>query len=160
MDEVRTKFDDFDLLLTDAASEELRTALHQQIRAFNDSRSEPHRAVRQAGVHKLDIFIRDGEGRLRGGLVASTYWDWLEVDDLWLEDGLRGWGYGRRLLAMAEAEARARGCTRAWVRTFRFQARGFYERLGYRVVGQLEDYPPGSAFYWMRKDFATEEGGE
>ena len=59
---------------------------------------------------------------------------------------------------MAEGEARARGCTRAWVRTFRFQARGFYERLGYRVVGELVDYPPGEALYWMRKDFDGEEG--
>jgi hypothetical protein len=25
--------------------------------------------------------------------------------------------------------------------------------LGYRVVGQLDDYPPGQIFYWMRKDF-------
>jgi len=61
-------------------------------------------------------------------------------------------------MGMAEGEARARGCQQAWVRTFRFQARGFYERLGYRVVGVLEDYPPGDALYWMRKDLDEVEG--
>jgi ribosomal protein S18 acetylase RimI-like enzyme len=157
--EYRTRFDDFDVLLTDADSEDLRAAVHQQIRAFNDERSEYHRAARKAGVEKLDIFLHDVEGRLRGGLVASTYWGWLEIDDLWLDEGLRGRGYGRRLMAMAEEEARRRGCRRAGVRTFQFQARGFYERLGYRVVGVLEDYPPGSALFWMRRDFGGEEGG-
>lgn len=40
------------------------------------------------------------------------------------------------------------------LRTFGFQARGFYEKQGYRVVGALEDYPPGNAMFWMRKDLA------
>lgn len=156
--ESRSTLDDLDLVLIDEAREDWRQALHQQIRSFNDERSAQHRMARMAGRHPLDLFLRDCEGRLRGGLVASTYWDWLEVEDLWLDEGLRGRGYGRRLMGMAEGEARARGCTRAWVRTFRFQARGFYERLGYRVVGELADYPPGDALYWMRKDFDGEEG--
>ena len=54
---------------------------------------------------------------------------------------------------MAEREAEERGCSRAKLRTFGFQARGFYQKEGYRVVGELEDYPPGRSFYWMRKDF-------
>jgi ribosomal protein S18 acetylase RimI-like enzyme len=74
------------------------------------------------------------------------------VEDLWLCNSLRGQGIGRRLVSMAEAEARSRGCSRVWLRTFGFQARGFYEKLGYGVVGVLEDYPPGNELYWMRKD--------
>jgi hypothetical protein len=35
--------------------------------------------------------------------------------------------------------------------TFSFQARGFYEKCGYKVVGQLDDCPPGQRFYWMYK---------
>lgn len=27
-----------------------------------------------------------------------------------------------------------------------------YEKLGYRVVGEMIDLPPGGAMYWMRKD--------
>jgi GNAT superfamily N-acetyltransferase len=125
MGEFRRKLGDFDVLLTDTASEDLRQAVHQQIRAFNDERSAQHWMVRKAGKRPLDIFLHDSEGRLRGGLVASTYWGWLEIDDLWLDEALRGRGYGRRLMALVETEARARGCRQAWVRTFRFQARGF-----------------------------------
>jgi hypothetical protein len=36
--------------------------------------------------------------------------------------------------------------------SFSFQAPGFYEKLGYRTFGVLEDYPPGQAQVWLRKD--------
>ena len=74
---------------------------------------------------------------------------------LWLPPALRGQGLGHKLLTLAEAEARRRGCTRAQLRTFDFQARGFYEKVGYRVVGVLEDYPPDGAMYWMRKELVA-----
>ncbi len=143
--------------LTDAPLAGDRDYIHQQIRAFNDATSEHHRAIRQAGPSSLDILARDDKGRLVGGLIARTYWGWLEIDDFWLDEALRGRGYGREWLRMAEEEARQRGCTRALLRTFSFQARGFYEKEGYRVVGQLQDYPPGETFYWMRKDIGTQE---
>ena len=99
------------------------------------------------------MLLRDAQGAIAGGLAGSTFWGWLEVDKLWIGEPLRGRGYGRRLLLAAETEARRRGCTRVHLTTFSFQARGFYEKQGYRVVGRLDDYPPGSAFYWLRKDF-------
>jgi GNAT superfamily N-acetyltransferase len=147
-----TEFAGVRFFLMDMASPVDRNTIHEQLRAFNDEFSLNHRAVRESGAKPLDIFIRDGENRLCGGLVGATYWDWLELDYLWLGSALRGRGIGRQLVSMAEAEAVARGCSRVWLRTYDFQARGFYEKLGYRVVGTLEDYPPGGALYWMRKD--------
>lgn len=147
-----TEFDGMRFFLVDMASPADRSYIHEQIKAFNNEMSAHHRSVRKSGTKPLDIFIRDEEGHLCGGLVGTTYWGWLEVEDLWLGSSLRGRGIGRRLVLMAEAEAVTRGCSRAWLRTFDFQARGFYEKLGYRVVGALEEYPPGSALYWMRKD--------
>jgi hypothetical protein len=46
----------------------------------------------------------------------------------------------------AEIRARERGCHSAWLDTFSFQARGFYEKLGYEEFGRL-DCPPPPAFY-------------
>jgi ribosomal protein S18 acetylase RimI-like enzyme len=60
-------------------------------------------------------------------------------------------GAGRRLMMEAEAEALRRGCCAAELDTFSFQARGFYERLGYSVFGALEDYAPGQSRFYMRK---------
>ena len=53
----------------------------------------------------------------------------------------------------AEAVARERGCIGARLDTYSFQARGFYEKRGYRVVGTIEDCPPGHARHTMAKRF-------
>jgi len=66
-------------------------------------------------------------------------------------ESLRGRRIGSDLLSRAEAEARTRGCSNVWLDTFEFQARGFYERLGYRCFGELAEYPPGFSRYFMTK---------
>jgi ribosomal protein S18 acetylase RimI-like enzyme len=143
--------------LSDGADAAARDYIHQQIKAHNDAVSEHHRALRPVGPSPLDVFARDGDGKIVGGLVADVYWGWLAIEDLWIAPSLRGQGHGQKLMGMAEAEAVARGCTRSFVQTFSFQARGFYEKLGFHVVGRLDDYPPGQAFYWMRKDLSPTE---
>lgn len=101
----------------------------------------------------LNVFLHDEAGALIGGVTGQTSWDNLIVDYLWVDDSHRGHGLGRQLIEPIEAEARERGATWAWLSTFDFQARGFYQELGYRVVGRLDDYPPGHTYYWMRHDF-------
>jgi hypothetical protein len=54
-------------------------------------------------------------------------------------------------MAVIEEKARQEGCTRIRVETFGSEL-GFYQRMGYRIVGHLEDYPEGYSYYWLRKD--------
>jgi GNAT superfamily N-acetyltransferase len=64
-------------------------------------------------------------------------------------------GPPRHLVRRVQEEARRRGCLIAHVHTFStfgFQARGFYERLEYRVIGQRDEYAPGVTLHWLRKD--------
>jgi GNAT superfamily N-acetyltransferase len=140
------------IALSATADTEAREFIRRQLRAFNDTRSEHHRAIRSAEPTPLDILIKDAAGEILGGLIASTYWGWLELNVLWVAEDLRRHGYGRTLLRMAEAEARTRGCSRVMLTTYSFQARAFYEKEGYCVAGEMLDYPPGAVYYWMRKD--------
>ncbi|MEO5904157.1 MAG: GNAT family N-acetyltransferase [Gemmatimonadaceae bacterium] len=99
----------------------------------------------------LFLSLRDPDLRLVGGVLASTVWNWLSIDALWVNQELRGQGYGSRLVAQAEQVARKRGCTHARLDTFDYQARAFYERLGYSVYAQLEGFPEGHAQLHMTK---------
>jgi GNAT superfamily N-acetyltransferase len=99
----------------------------------------------------LLLSLRDSDSRLVGGVLASTIWTWLSIDALWVHQELRGFGHGSRLLAEAEQIARSRGCTHARLDTFDFQARAFYERLGYTAYAQLEGFPAGHVQLHMRK---------
>jgi hypothetical protein len=54
-------------------------------------------------------------------------------------------------LEEAEAEAARRGCRTITLDTFSFQAPGFYQKLGYRVVGVYEDCPVGFSRIYLQK---------
>jgi GNAT superfamily N-acetyltransferase len=140
------------LTVADQANADEREWLGRNLRAFNEHLS-PY--LRPDGGEKpvpLDVFVRDEQGGLWGGLMASTYWRWLDIVRLWVHADLRGQGYGRRLLQRAEDEARRRDCLYVRVSTLDTQAPGFYQKLGYRIVGQFDDYPPGNCAYLLRKD--------
>ena len=68
-----------------------------------------------------------------GGLTA-------EIDELYLDPGLRGAGVGRCLVETAEAEFEAAGCTNVALQLGRSNdaAREFYFRCGYRARAGYE----------------------
>lgn len=96
-------------------------------------------------------------GRIVGGADGMTGWGWLHVRFLWVTEAQRGAGIGRRIMDTIEAAARERGCRGAWLDTFSFQARPFYESIGYRQFGELADYPPGHSRHFMKKVFGEED---
>jgi GNAT superfamily N-acetyltransferase len=99
----------------------------------------------------LALFLRDEQGGIIAGLYGFTWAGWLEIKFVWVREDLRGHGHGRQLVEAAEAEARARGCTRVWLDSYTFQAPTFYQRLGYEIFGSLQDYPaPHSRVFMTR----------
>jgi GNAT superfamily N-acetyltransferase len=99
----------------------------------------------------LVVFLRDEAGKIVGGLAGETYWGWLHVDALWVDQAVRGQDYGSQLLELAEQEARQRGCMGAHLDTMSFQAQPFYEKHGYTVWGVLDDLPEGHRRIYMKK---------
>ena len=99
----------------------------------------------------IRLAVRDGDGKLVGGLRGVTGWRWLYVITLWIDEAYRKTGLGSRLMDMAEAEAVNRGCENACLSSYSFQAPEFYRRRGYEVFGKLEDYPAGHTMYFLRK---------
>jgi GNAT superfamily N-acetyltransferase len=136
---------DVSIRLTDVADDSIRKAIVEPLVAYNQSRTGHYE-------HRpLVITLEDADRTVIGGLWGRTAYDWLYVELLVVPETLRGRGLGTTLMERAETEAVARGCHSAWLDTFAFQARPFYERLGYTCFGELHDYPNGSARYFMKK---------
>jgi GNAT superfamily N-acetyltransferase len=97
------------------------------------------------------VRVTDAEGSVVGGALVWAYWGWLDFSLLALEETVRGRGLGRQLMSVVEGIAREQSCKRIRVETFGNEL-GFYQRMGFQIVGHLEDYPEGYSYYWLRKD--------
>jgi GNAT superfamily N-acetyltransferase len=105
----------------------------------------------------LLVLVRTADNRVVGGAVGNTWWGWLRIDTLWVDEAVRYEGLGTRVMQAAEDEARRRGCHHVFLDTMSFQALPFYLRLGYEVFGQLDDLPIGHARYFLQKPLMTNE---
>ena len=133
-------------IVTDLAPQAEDTAqVRSGLMAFNESKGGP------AQVDRFAVYLRDTEGTIQGGLVGFFAWRWMSVDWLWVSESLRGQGYGSALLREAESLARSMGCVGAKLDTYEFQAKPFYEKLGYAVFGILEGYPANTRTYYLQK---------
>lgn len=103
-------------------------------------------------VKHLCFVLQNAQGEVLGGIIGTTFWNWLYIKLMWLPEDLRGQGYGGQLLALAEEIGRDRGAQYAFLDTFSFQAPGFYQKFGYREFGKLEDFPPGFTRHYLMKD--------
>jgi GNAT superfamily N-acetyltransferase len=137
---------EYSLRLSDVADEDVRRAIVAPLVRFNESQAGP------SGNRPLVIELRGADGEIGGGLWGATAYGWLFTQLLVVPEQSRGQGLGRQLLLLAEAEAVKRGCHAAWLDTFEFQAKAFYERIGYSCFATLPDYPKGSSRYFMRKE--------
>jgi GNAT superfamily N-acetyltransferase len=100
----------------------------------------------------LAAFLRDGSGALRAGLAGHTWGGCAKIRLLWVREDERRSGVGSRLLAAAEREAAARGCTRVVLSTHSFQAPAFYLRRRYVECGRAIDYPRGHSQIYLTKE--------
>ena len=133
-----------DFRIDDNMSPDDESTVVRGLLAFNEAWIGP------ANEHPVKLVARDDVGVI-GGLIGNIRWRWLYVAKLWVHERARGRGVGTRLLTTAEDLARSRGCTGASLDTFEYQARPFYEKLGYELFGMLDGYPPGYRQFYLRK---------
>jgi GNAT superfamily N-acetyltransferase len=135
------------LTLTDKPDPAHVKALHTLLLGFNNAAS----GYAYDGRPLVIAVTHPESGEVLGGLFGATGYGYLHVDMLFVPESLRGAGLGSRLMQQAEDEAARRGCRGSYLDTFDFQARGFYERIGYTVFGQIDDMPAGHTRFFLRK---------
>ncbi|MDJ0389103.1 GNAT family N-acetyltransferase [Roseomonas sp. E05] len=136
---------DIELVAADSPTPEDRAAIIAALTRFNESQVGP------SNMQPLVLLLRDAAGATVGGLWGRTSYDWMFIELLAVPEALRGKSFGTRLMRRAEAVAVERGCAGIWLDTFSFQARPFYEGLGYALFGEIAGHPRGGARYFLHK---------
>ncbi len=114
--------------------------------------------VERTGITELGrsigVLLKNKEEETVGGVVGNAFGGWLYISVLWVEKSLRNKGYGTRLMNLIELEATKIGCMNVHLDTYSFEARPFYEKLGYEVFAMLDDCPKGHSKYFLKKELA------
>lgn len=133
----------------------VREAVYDQLRSFNQTANPDLWAKYEDAAHEavpLLVIAYGVDGSVAGGLFGETQFSWFKLSIMAVRAELRKQGIGRELVERAEAEARRRGCKYVFLDTMSYQAPGFYESLGYEVVGRIEDWDShGHTKYFFTK---------
>jgi GNAT superfamily N-acetyltransferase len=132
--------------LEDDPEDEVLRGLVEGLRGFNAA------AVPDLKSHKIVAAIRGDDGALRGGVMGRLAGDSVYMEVVWNDETVRGTGLGRQIMTLVEDRARELGAREAWLYTMSFQAKPFYEKLGYVQFAELPWLDGRHARHFMRKD--------
>lgn len=100
---------------------------------------------------RLSWLIESDDATPIAVLTADWLWDWLYIDELWVDAAFRGQRFGEQLMAHAETFAAEQDLQGLWLWTQSWQAEGFYQKLGYSEFTRFENFPRGHTRIGFRK---------
>ncbi|KPA84782.1 acetyltransferase [Leptomonas pyrrhocoris] len=101
------------------------------------------------------------DGKLAGAVYGHTKYNEAHVALLGANPECRVHGAGSMLLKEFEILARTKyDCNRLALETFSWQARPFYEKVGFEVFGVQKNQPKGHDKYFMEKVWPAEKNSE
>lgn len=133
------------MTMTDDPARSDRDFLDERIYEYNVAATSIHDG------RMMYFAVRDEQDEVVAGLSGWTWGGCAAVELLWVRDDWRGTGLGTQLLASAEGEPLARGCTQIVLGTHSFQAPEFYKKHGYEAYGAVDDYPRGFSHIHLKK---------
>lgn len=133
------------ITISDGPDKDSEAAILAALKSYNVDRFGP------SDWRELVIALRNDEGSVIGGLSGHTAHGWLYTSLLFIPEDMRGQGLGPKLLAMAEDEARKRGCRGAYIDTMNPDALAIYQACGYEIFGQIENFGTADALTYLKK---------
>jgi GNAT superfamily N-acetyltransferase len=116
-------------------------------------------AVGNETARTLAVLLKDAAtDELIGGLWGRSLWGSLYIDIMFVPEPMRGAGIGTLLLRKSEQEAIRRRCRELWTDTYAFQAKSFYEKLGFTVFGRLDGPAPIFPRFFLKKALSVADG--
>lgn len=116
---------------------------------------ETKKLIKETPTH-FSVFLKTKEGKILGGALVWMHTESIYVQAIWIEPTLRGQGLGAKLLQKAENEALKKGCRYATLDS-NYQAVGFYQRLGYKILGEIPNYIFSHSKIYLRKELNQHE---
>lgn len=91
----------------------------------------------------FSILAHSAEDALLGGVNGVIHWRWLYIRHLWVEQNYRRLGYAKKLISTAKDLAYERNYIGVYIDTFDTNTAHFYENVGFKIYGEIPDFPIG-----------------
>lgn len=96
-------------------------------------------------------FVAYDDNKLIGGAIGFIKYDWYFLDMLYIDEKYRKGKIGTSLINELENFAFKKKLIGIRTDTWDFQAKEFYEKMGFNLFGELKDCPLGTINYFFEK---------
>ncbi|MCZ6913569.1 MAG: GNAT family N-acetyltransferase, partial [Rickettsia endosymbiont of Ixodes persulcatus] len=100
-------------------------------------------------IESFSFSCFDQDKNFVAGISGMSSWGRFYIDSLFVNENIRNQNYGTVLIQKAEDLARERGCNFIHLVTMDFQAKPFYEKLGYKIEFVMHGYDKDSIMYYF-----------
>ncbi len=136
---------DENIIISDTEIDEYQVILNNYEKVFKETNNlNGDQEVFTMAYYEENTFV--------GGIVAIIKKDSMYIDLLVVNESFKGQGIGSKLMNKIEELALEKEVVSIDLGTAEFQAKPFYEKLGYQVVYTKENNPKGYQCYSMKKD--------
>lgn len=134
---------------------EIQKEIHKNLRAYNREKCkwiyDNESSIPSKDEKEYSNFVVYDDGNLIGGAIGFIEYEWYYLDKLWVSEKYRSKGIGTMLINNIEEFAQKKLLVGIRMGTWNFQAKGFYEKMGYTVFGEIKDCPPNTIHYDLKK---------
>lgn len=134
-------------IITDVKENEtISKIINENLKKFNES------LIGKYEAKPFIIYAENSASDTVGGIKGDIFGRLCRVFTVWVSEEYRQKGLGRKLFTQLDAFAKQSHCNTIQLDTAEFQAKGFYEKLGYHVIATLPENFMGYTSYILRKN--------
>lgn len=141
--------------ITENNDKKLKNEIDIKLTKFNREKCEwlkiKSDTVADEYKEKESNFLAYDDNKLIGGAIGFIKYDWYFLDMLYIDEEYRKRKIGTSLINELENFARKEKLTGIRTDTWDFQAKEFYEKMGFKLFGELKDCPLGTINYFFEK---------
>ena len=90
-------------------------------------------------------------GEFVGGITMNKKMNWLDLDVLYVKEDYRRMKIGTALINETIKYCKDENIDGIHLYTLDFQAKGFYEKMGFTLIAEIKDWPKGITRYELIK---------
>ncbi|MGE4574413.1 GNAT family N-acetyltransferase [Parachlamydia sp.] len=145
------------------SAQDVKTCTYQIVKEEHDNPYVSQKILQGLQNHMLPFFkekksqffmvyARDANAEVIGGLSGDILGSSACIDYMWVDEKYRCQGIGTRLLKELEAYAKAKNCTHVQLFTYDFQAKKFYQKLGFQCVSSISNWVENYELNFFKKE--------